>query len=222
MDLNQVYSDLILLQNQEKKNDFDLRTNAPLLSFLHPKMLKAILENMMSPEKAPAPIEIPNWFYDSFSHIQDAQNTFPQSNSYQGNPAAIGNFINSSEEQALFDFSPYGAFVLSRVPLSSSSPIGFHSYVIPPFLGYALSPELWGPQGKWVRFHERLHTLFEKYNLLKGDDYPGLYPLREEARLLEEFDIQGTSLEDSYILTLPWTFPLSALEKLEAIISQEF
>lgn len=73
-----------------------------------------------------------------------------------------------------------------------------------------------------MRFRERLHTLFEKYNLLKGDDYPGLYPLREEARLLEEFDIQGTSLEDSYILTLPWTFPLSALEKLEAIISQEF
>lgn len=222
MDLNQVYSDLILLQSQENKNDFDLRADAPLLNFLHPKMLKALLENMLSPEKPPVTVEIPGWFYDSYSHLQEAQKNHPQLNCYPGNPAAVGKFIDSSELQAIFDFSPYGAFVLSRQPIEANSTIGIHKFVIPPFLGYALSPELWGPQGKWVRFHERLHTLFEKYHLLKGNDYPGLYPLRPEAQSLEKFDIRGTRHEDSYTLTLPWTFPLSALEKLETIISQEF
>ncbi len=222
MDLNQVYSDLILLQSKEKKNDFDLRANAPLLNFLHPKMLKALLENMLSPEKAPVSVEISGWFYDSYAHIQEAHKYFPELLTHQGNPAAIGRFINSSEQLALFDFSPYGAFVLSRQPIEANATVAIHKFVIPPFLSYALSPELWGPHGKWVRFHERLHTLFEKYHLLKGDDYPGFYPLRPEAQSLERFDIQGTRQEDSYTLTLPWTFPLSALEKLEAIISQEY
>lgn len=222
MNLNQVYSEFILLQSKENKNPFDLRTDAPLLNILHPKMIMALLEFMHSPESEPKKLEIPGWNYQSFSNLEEGIKSFPKLAARRATPENLGSFLNSECDTALFDFPPFGAFILSCKPLRELSIEGLHQYLIPPFLGYALSAELWGNQGKWPRFHERLHTLFVTYNLLKRADKPGLYPLIPEAQKLEQHGILGTMEDDCYVLTLPWTFPLSALEKLEVIIPQEF
>lgn len=222
MNLNQVYSELILLQSKENKNPFDLRSDAPLLNFLHPKMVMALLEFMLSPETESQMVEIPGWSFLSYSSPQDAHRSFPELKAKRATPESLSSFLSSNTAIDLFDFMPFGAFILSRNPLNELSSKGLHQTLIPPFLGYALSDELWGNQGKWTRFHERLHTLFVKYKLLKKADKPGRYPLLAEAQKLEKHGILGSLEDECYVLTLPWTFPLSALEKLEAIISQEF
>jgi hypothetical protein len=128
----------------------------------------------------------------------------------------------SGKTKVILDFLESGAVLLTQDKIKLSVVKGRHQHVLPFLAYYAVSPELWGPQGKWVRFHERLQQLFVKFDLLKDSPQMGLYHLRPEAQKLALSGFQGTLEKDYYSLTLPWTFSLSGLEKLEKTIRQEF
>lgn len=223
MNLNQIFSEFVLLQSQNKKEILDLSLNAPLLELLHPKMAKNLLGFMIDPKSKPEEVIVLGWSYEIFSGAKEAQNAFKGLTIKKGSVAELGIFIHSETQEGLFDFAPFGVAYLCRGQHAQSNlSTSLAHYVLPSFLCYALSNDLWGPQGKWTRFHQRLDTLFAKYNLLSAQTLKGKYPLKLDAQKLENFGIRGSVLDGTYLLTLPWTFALSDLEKLEKIIIQEF
>lgn len=214
--LNQVVSDLIIEQMAASHDPLDLRADAPVLGTLHPKMIRAQVELSHNPEREPQPLR---GFYAFYANISEAKQAHPKLSAYRALPWT---FSTHRTRSAIFDLAPHGAFVLSTEALADHGSAGPHQHTLPPFLEYALSAELWGTQGKWTRFHERLHTLFDKYKLLNAPDLPGRYPLKEVAQKLERRGIKGTLDGGSFVLTMPWTFPLTALNKLEAVVQEEF
>lgn len=208
---------------KEEKFPLDLTLHAPPIDLVHPKVLWATLLAERDPELEYKSIIIPGWNYACFASVDECSKYYPEIETILlGKPFELYQFMNSPQATAIFDFSPLGAVVLSKDSLTHASTPGLHAHTLPEWLSYALSPELWGEQGKWTRFHSRLHHLFSETNLLKGDDFPGYYPLKEEAQKLVEHGLIGTKFENSYLLVLPWSFPLSALQKLEEVVRQEF
>lgn len=219
--IDQLFSDLIL--EQSKKNiSLNLTYENSPLEFLHPKMAKAILEFMNDPEKSPEKINLTDYYFLCFSKINEAQEKFPELIPIKCSPYHFSKFLNKKTKICLFDLGNLGCFILSDSKLPITNYTDIHDHLLPPFIRYALSSDLWGPKGKWPRFHERLHKLFENYNLLNAPDSPGFYPLRPVASKLQQSGVSGSLINESFTLILPWTFSLSALEKLERIISQEF
>lgn len=210
--LNQVFSNLIMLQRNEDLDPFDLRENAPIMKPLHPKMVMGLLEFMNNPEQE---VNTPG----CYATVLEAQKDFPSFQVVKGLPYAVHAHLKSN---AIIDFSPFGAAVITGEKPNKQGTPGVHQYILPPLLEYALSNELWGQQGKWTRFHERLNILFDKYQLLNGKSAPGRYPLKAIASKLEKRGIKGDLTGDTYVLTFPWTFPLTALSKLEGIFQEEF
>jgi hypothetical protein len=133
----------------------------------------------------------------------------------------VHNFSRWQEDhsEVLIDFQELGMMAYSLKPLE----VAPHSadQLLPPWLEYVRSNELWGPQGKWTRFHERLQRIFETHKLLQNSE-TGFYSLTLNAEKLEKFGIFGTKTPTSYDLNLSWTFSLSDLEKIEKIVPQEF
>ena len=213
------------LQEASSKETFPLKLtlDAPVIDLFHPKVLWATLQLERLPETEAPKIIIPNWNYACFASVDEASKKYPEIETVLlGKPYELSLFLKSKIVPTIIDFSPLGAVVLSKETLDHSSTAGLHAHTLPHWLSYALSPELWGEQGKWTRFHLRLHDLFTKANLLNGDDFPGYYPLKEEAQKLGQHGFIGTNFENSYLLVLPWSFPLSALQKLEEVVRQEF
>lgn len=213
-----------LLHDSKEELLFDLRMDGPLFSKDHPKVIWARLQQKYTPETfTSTSLQIPGWSYDCFLNVQEAQAKYPGITvKINGKPSDIFKFIKAGYEDAIVDFQPVGAIVLSRKMLHIEFKNMVHWHELPIWFNYALSPELWGPQGKWIRFHERLRKLFIEHNLLKTSDTPGLYVLEESAKIIERHGFQGTILDGCYTLSLPWTFPLSGLNKLEKVIQQEF
>ncbi len=213
-----------LLQDAKEELFFDLRVDGPLFTKVHPKVIWVRLQQHYASETLPTtPLEIPGWSYDCFPTIQDAQKKYPAITvGIKGRPSDLFQFVESGHSEGVIDFSPVGAIVLSKNKLKSEFQNVAHWHELPLWFNYALSPELWGPQGKLTRFHAQLSKLFSDHKLLKKSDAPGFYVLNEKAQLIEKHGFQGTKQEGSYILSLPWTFPLSGLNKLEKIIQQEF
>lgn len=212
------------LLQKDLGNDYplDLSLEAPLFIKTHPKVLLTKLQYSHGQEQE-ASNQAHGWYFDSFSNISDARIKYPEIKlQFVGYPWAMNKFFESHEETAIIDFKELGAVVLSKNELATGPRHELHHHVLHAWLSYALSPELWGTVGKWTRFHLRLHSLFSGHDLLSGSDSIGYYPLKGEASRLSDFGFQGTNLEKSYVLVLPWTFPLSALNKLEEIVKQEF
>jgi hypothetical protein len=201
----------------------DLTLDGPLVSRPHPKVLWAKLTLESNPEQEPPAVTIPGWSYRCFLDPGAAQAAYPEvALTFEGRPWAMWKFIQGGYGEAIVDFKELGAVYLSRG--ERSLPVGreLPDHLLPHWLGYALSPELWGPVGKWTRFHRRLHDLFQRRGLLRGDDFPGYYPLEASAEILERAGLVGTKLDKTYVLVLPWTFSSTTLEKLEEVISQEY
>lgn len=216
---NQVFSETLLRDVKNRKTTHDLKYRAPIFDLLHPKLIEAKLNYLNNPEQEPTSLAIAGWNYYPLANIEEAPAGFQK---IYGQPFEIGKILKDDIQEAVIDFSPLGAVLLSRSPQDVVASQGIHQHLIPVWMNYVLSAELWGNQGKWTRFHERLHGLFEKHGLLKGQDYPGYYPLDLRAQRLEEFGYQGTVQDGIYTITLPWTFPLTALQHLEKVIDQEF
>lgn len=215
------FSELLLEQSKNENLPLDLRQNSIPVEKFTPKVLweKLLAERHIDSQVALTP---PDWNLVAFPNIEVAQKHVDSTLKIAGKPFEIYKFLSSGTKVALIDFAPIGAALLSKDKIEAPRVTGLHEKLIPVWLSYALSPELWGENGKWTRFHSRLHQLFKEKGLLIGDDFPGYYPLKEETESLAKAGFQGTKLENSYLLVLPWSFSLTALQKLEEVIREEF
>jgi hypothetical protein len=198
---------------------FDLSVDGPLWTQMHPKVLLAKLnfENTL-----PETVVLPGFQYDCFGNFNDAKLAHPQiSIQFEGRPWALKKFLDDNFNDAIIDFKDLGTLVLSKSDINVQPGPYIHWHTLPVWMNYALSPELWGPQGKWTRFHLRLERLFREKNLLLSSSV-GHYCLNLEAAKLKEHGLHGSIIDKSYVLVLPWTFPLTGLEKLEKVVRQEF
>jgi hypothetical protein len=196
-----------------------LRGHAPLMAQLHPKMIHELLAFIHNPEHEPRILTISGRYFACYAHVLDARRDFGHTPLVPGFPFAIHSNMNS---EVLYDFAPFGAAVIAPTPLAHRGAPGLHQIVLPSFLEYALSQELWGPSGKWTRFHHEIQALLEKLNLIEEPSILGKYVLKAQAQRIEGRGILGDIVGNTYILTLPWTFSLTALNKLKTIIEEEF
>lgn len=131
---------------------------------------------------------------------------------FKAHPFEIHKFVLGGEELTL-DFEELGTVVLSRsLEKKNQVPTKLDLW-----LRYALSPELWGPEGKWTRFHRDLTEVLEAKNLLVGTALPGYYPLDPEARPWDTLNVIGDRTKKSFVLILPWNFSLSDLRRLMSL-----
>ncbi|MFP5384996.1 MAG: hypothetical protein ACLGHN_02890 [Bacteriovoracia bacterium] len=212
-----------LLAQMKDEFPLDLTLSGPMMKEWHPKVLWTKLQYQNNPERDPDKVQLSGFSYHCFQNFTAAEKNYPEINfKFSGKPWALKKFLEGAEESAIIDFHPFGAVMLTRK--NEIFPCGreLHDSLLPVWLDYALSSELWGPLGKWERFHERLMKVCNAHNLLDTEASLGYYPLKSMGEKLEGHGFMGTRLEKSYLLVLPWTFSLTALTKLEEVILQEF
>jgi hypothetical protein len=206
------------LQEQSPIHDENLSLDAPLFTKTLPKVLWFELQNEFNPGQELTDLTVRDWEIEIFSSLEEAKKHHPEVSVARGTPSQIA-AMRGSGGRFILDFSPLGVALLEKklhhVQYLKASSLAY-------WLVYALSEELWGPVGKWQRFHDRLLPLLEKRNLLRNESLPGRYELIKEGKRLETHGFKGTTLDHSYLIVLPWTFPLTALERLEKAIQQEF
>lgn len=214
-------TDLLLLESKKVRDDYVLTKEGPLFSMLPPNVLMALLGFMKDPDLSPPKFKHSEFFIDLFDSASEAEASYPGFQSSKAHPFIIGNFISGEIQQGIFDFE-LGSVMISKSPLTEKdkSP-GAYLHILPPMLNYALSPELWGQDGKWTRFHEKLIHVFQKHDLLLDSPGPGMYVVKNSARDWKKILLKGNLSGEALTLTLPWTFSLKALEKLEIFIGQE-
>lgn len=214
-----------LLANQSEEHyPLDLGLEAPIMNQIHPKLIWAKLQFERNLPLTLPHIDLDGRSYQCFSSRDEATNKFSNIDlKFVGRPWSLKKFLDENHSEAIIDFPPLGTIVLSRNSLGPhSSEATLPQILLPLWMSYALSPELWGAQGKWTRFHSRIFQLLNEKQLMNGTNVVGHYQLNEKAKILENYGFIGTLLEKSYVLVLPWTFSLSALNKLEETIRQEF
>jgi hypothetical protein len=211
-----MFSELIINQAHTQIEKFNFQASGPLLHFLHPKQVRDMLTYIASHPEGPS-TPSPWALYDS---PEQAQLDFPHYEILRATPANIFFHVTSLKHSCIYDFESMGCVVFE---VKETTPSDLTRVLLSPFLDYALSNDLWGPEGKWTRFHERLHTHFTKYHLLKGSSRPGFYELNPafESKLLD-LKIKGTLSQGYLTMTLPWTLGLKELEALENLLQQEF
>ncbi len=212
-----------LLKLGHGPNSQDLSLNGPISPLTHPKVLWAQLQFQNNPQQEAPRFSIPDWNYECFKDLAAAKNKYPQISLHLvGKPWMIDRFLSEKKTEAIIDFNELGAVVISKDPLELEAKNELCDHVLPQMLNYALSPELWGTNGKWPRFHTRLKKILLEKNLLQGQEYCGYYPLNIVAKKIENSGFLGSEVDNTYLLVLPWSFSLSALEKLEEVIEREF
>jgi hypothetical protein len=217
-----IFSDKLFSQMENHSPRFDLSGGAPLFTLLHPALIKTSVLYELGREIQQPSACIQGWHYKSYEDEKSARSFHPEIQSFKGFPWIIHQHLIQDTQDTLIDFGTLGWAFLTRQALENPSPLlTLLDYQLPQWLDYALSAELWGSAGKWTRFHDRLHTLFEKYGLLIGQDFPGFYPLKTEARKLESAGFFGHKSDVAYLLIFPWDFSLSALNELENVLLRE-
>ncbi len=199
-------SQILLNQVNQKNGDLVLTEKAPVLSFLPPFLLQEV----------PFVAKETQYSFQSFNGSDELLKAFPGADLRRGHPKEIHRFLTGNQDVFL-NFDQLGVIRLSRTE-NNDVPSDVQ---MSRWLNYALSPELWGPDGKWPRFHEQLHKLFEKHNLLERSSVPGYYPLKINARPWEKYALKGDRSDNTFALVLSWTFSLNDLRRLEAIINEE-
>lgn len=214
------YSKMLFASMDERQLSWNLTSTSPLWRVTHPVLLK--LKNEHDQGQMPEPrFRSHNWNLLFYPDSSQASLKHPLLKAEIAYPWVIGKFLTESRSEALFHFPDFGTVFLTTQNLESNSEADLWQAQLSAFLDYALSSELWGPAGKWTRFHQSLHTLFEKNGLLIGQDFPGYYNLSAEARKLEKHGFNGEQHGDHISWIMPWDFPLSAIRKLEIALTQE-
>ncbi len=217
-----VFSEKLFSQLSSPPKAFLLTPDAPLFTLLHPALIKTQIQFDQGLELKPSPITIQGWNIKCYANEASAKSHHPSTKHFRAHPWIIHQHVLSKSEDVLLDFGLLGWTFLTRQALEHTPKTrSLYEFQQPLWLDYALSTELWGPSGKWTRFHDRLHTLFEKYGLLIAQDFPGFYPLKTQAQKIESAGFIGQKSENAYLLTLPWDFPLSALTELENVVLRE-
>lgn len=200
-------TELLLKQMQISVNHLDFRQQKNIVTLLPPR----VIESQLTGETTFRP-HFENYHIRTFKSLSEVQ-SFSSLPITPGVPAAIGLFLKQKPAQIVFDFSPLGYCLFTHQAGEASVDAALISWT-----HYALSPELWGAQGKWMRFHERLHTLLSEKNVLDGETYPGHYPVTRAIKAWEQDGLLGDEEHGKVILTLPWSFSLTGLEKLERLL----
>lgn len=215
------FSETLLAQLKLKKSAHQMDGKGSITQLTHPAILKIQQQFTESPNELNLSLKSGDYHILTFKNKAEAQKNYPQIQNFDGFPWHLGQFRAQSPDEALIHFGDLGSVLLSK--LESFSPYlvpELHHYTLPVWLDYALSPELWGPAGKWMRFHERLNTLFEDNGLLIEKPFPGYYPLKKEAQWLETHGFHGLQTNDQFVLIFTWDFPLSGLVELEKILAR--
>ena len=215
------FSEALLEQLKQKKSDYQMDGLGAISELTHPAILK--IEHNFIHARDQLQLKLSSGLYNilTFKNKSDAHRSYPQSKSYGGFPWQVGQFLKDAPVEALIQFGEMGSVFLSQT--ESFAPYlvpEVHQYSLTIWLDYALSPELWGPAGKWTRFHQRLHTLFENNGLLIDQDFPGYYPLKPEAQWLGKHGFHGLQSNEKFVLILTWDFPLSGLVELEKVLAR--
>lgn len=192
---------------QSKSDHLNLSENSPVLAVLPPFLLKEIPDGQFRET---------NYHFEEFRNSEELMRKFPKAHVRKGHPHEIFRFLASSE-QLFLEFGDLGSVAINHN--ASGNQVKKDRMSL--WLDYALSPELWGTEGKWTRFHEELHKLFEEKNLLQGPAVPGYYPLKSDARSWEKLPISGDLSETCLTLVLPWTFSLTDLRRLKSFVNEE-
>lgn len=217
-----VFSEKLLSQLSNHPREYFLTSDAPLFTVLHPALIKIQIQFELGLEIKQPPLSIQGWNIRCYENETIARSAHPSIRYFKAHPWIIHQQVLSQIEDVLLDFGPLGCTYLTRQALDHpQTAVALYEHQQPLWLDYALSNELWGPAGKWTRFHERLHTLLKKYGLLIAQDFPGFYPLNTQAQKIESAGFFGQKSENGYLLTLPWDFSLSALTELENILIRE-
>lgn len=214
------FSDQLRGMLSPKDAQYDLRSRSKLFEFDHPLVLKAKIAHNLNPEQEynvyPS---FGDWNIFSFPNLS----CLPENITVvRAQPHHVFEIKTNKPHETLLDFQDNGCVILTMDKKLIPTTQGIHQLVVPLLLNYTFSSDLWGDQGKWSRFHHRLIGIFEKYELLSSPSSPGFYPLKPTANRLKQWGFLGDEMGDTYLLTLPWTFPLTGLEYLEKIIAQEF
>jgi hypothetical protein len=220
-DLSRLSAEL-LSQFEKKKNVYSLDGQGPLFDLLHPAIIKCRHTYEHSPKDLIFRSNSSGWNLKAYKNQLEAERENRGIKNYGGFPCDISLFLNENPTEAMIHFGELGSLHLSKGESPQIHPkhLNLHHHVLPIWLDYALSSELWGISGKWIRFHHRLHYLFTHSGLLAAEDHIGYYPLKTEAQWLSKFGFQGRLSPTSYALILTWDFPLSALLELEKVLAR--
>lgn len=201
--------------------NFHLTDEQPVISLLPPLVLRARLNFKASPQTPLNEYKHTEFHTEFYSSPEEARKAHPLVPVYPGHPHRVADFLSEVVTETSLDFG-FGVAFFSRKHLEHKTQANeLFVHELSAWLNYALSPELWGPEGKWTRFHNRLMTLCEKNKILNGECKIGLYPLKSGAREWKKIQLEGNLVNETLILTLPWTFSLTALETLENLIGEE-
>lgn len=214
-------SQQLLNQVNSKNSTYDLSGEGSLFKLLHPSLIKCRHSFYQGNSDLIFKEKCQDWYISTFKNISEAQALHSQVSTFGGFPYQIYAFLAQSPFEAILNFGKLGAIYVSQNAIEiDKQDQALHHLELPIWLDYALSPELWSPAGKWIRFHERLHTQFEKFGLLVHKDSPGHYPLKTEAQWLKDYGFVGKLSSTSFELIFPWDFPLTGLVELEKILAR--
>ena len=221
-DLADWFSQHLLSQVTTKQLQFNVSGEGVACTLVHPALLKAEKQFSMKPEDVLPKLNWQDWHLECFPLRSPKLEKMANVNQYQGWPKDIFHFLKDRPQEAIIHFEDLGSIYLTQIVSHHVKKSTFEllDILLPLWLDYALSPELWGQTGKWTRFHEQFHTLFEKFGLLIGQDSPGFYPLVAQASFLEEGGFIGKRTDHSFLFIPGWDFPLSGLKKLEEFMSR--
>jgi hypothetical protein len=215
------FSEALLDQLKQKTSGHQMDGLGVISELTHPAIIKTQHNFIHAMDQLQLKLSAGSYNLLTFKNQADALKNYPQTKSYGGFPWQVWQFLKDAPAEAVVHFGEMGSVYLSKS--ESFAPYlvpEVHHYTLPLWLDYALSPELWGPAGKWTRFHERLHTLFADNGLLIDQDFPGYYPLKTEAQWLGKHGFHGLQSNEKFILILTWDFPLSGLVELEKVLAR--
>lgn len=216
------FSESLFGQMNGSKKVYEMSGINSFSELIHPAIMKCQYMFQKAPQELRVVLALKNYHLVCFSEETKAKSHHPKAKVYGGFPYQISQFLNDSPQEAILNFGKMGAIFLSKTECFDPPLIPeLHHFVLPLWLDYALSEELWGPKGKWIRFHERLHTLFENNGLLIEQDHPGYYPLKVESSWISDHGFKGNKTDSSFVLVAAWDFPLSGLVELEKLMARE-
>ena len=217
------YSEQLVSQLEHQKREFDLTGEGGLFEILHPALIKTKYLYDHHPQDISVKNIVHGRMIISFKSKEESQLLYPNLPNFEGMPWHIFQFLQQDPPEALIHFGALGSAHLSKTSSGDIGPakLELHHYLLPVWLDYALSPELWGPSGKWVRFHERFHTLFMQFGLLIDQSQIGYYRLHKEASWLKTKGFSGKLTSMEFTIIPKWDFPLSGLIELEKILARE-
>jgi hypothetical protein len=217
--VDKAFSEELLRRNCSVPDAQDFRETASLFPIPHPLVLKAQLSHQDSPQHDyPIRGSFLNWNLFCFENASEIPS---EVKIQRAHPHVVAQILKTNPTEMALSFDQLGCVILTQNKMLLATKPGLHQLTLPLILDYAFSQDLWAPHGKWIVFHERLQKAFETAGLLL-DSLPGSYSLNTKSVRLRDFGILLDEKDNHWELTLPWTFPLSELVKLEKLLTQEF